>query len=264
MKSKFVLNPPSIFHNETEENLSKSGIYCIYFNNNKNIIKYYVGSANIAGCLSKASKGFWARWRLHLNSLEKKIHHSIALQRAYNKYGKENIQFKILEFCNSEKIVEREQYWIDFLQGYKKGYNCLPFARSSKGAKIILNRSGKKVYQFDIFGNLIAEYVTAREADRQTGFKYKLIHKCCVGKCIFYKNYTWRFSKDDFFKFKVVSKIDVSKKQVAQYDLQGNLINKYPTITEASKKTNITLSNISMCLRNQRNSAGGFKWIELK
>lgn len=258
---KFKLSSPSIFHTEIENNLSKSGIYCIYFKHNK--IKYYVGSANIIGNHVKSSKGFWSRWRIHLSKLNLNKHHSIALQRAYNKYGINNIQFKILEICTQNNIIEKEQFWIDKLKGYTKGYNCFPFARSSKGRKIELNKTGKKVYQFDNKGNFIAEYITAREAERQTGISHKAIHKCCVGKTIFHKNYTWRFLKSDFLKFKTSVKIDVSKKQIAQYDLKGNFINKYNTITEASKKTNITLSNISMCLRNQRNLAGGYKWIQL-
>ena len=46
-----------------------------------------------------------------------------------------------------------------------------------------------------------------------------------------------------------------------QYDLLGNLINKYNSITEASKNTKINRLNIVGCLCGQQLSAGGYQWI---
>lgn len=49
-------------------------------------------------------------------------------------------------------------------------------------------------------------------------------------------------------------------KAVIQYDKKMNMINEYYGITEASKKTNINISNISKCCKNQRKTAGGYIW----
>lgn len=91
-----------------------SGIYKIICTVNN---KFYLGS----------SKNIKSRWYEHKCSLKKGIHHSIHLQKAWDKYGKENFRFEILEFTGLEKeiLLEREQYWLDTLKPYEKeiGYN---------------------------------------------------------------------------------------------------------------------------------------------
>ena len=124
------LLPPSIFHNEIVENLQKTGIYCIYFKHKPD--KFYIGSSFIKGNEIISSKGIWQRWKHHLCLLAKNKHHSIHLQRTFNKHGRNNIQFKIIEYVEDKsKLIEKEQYWMDFYDSYKKGYNCCKYASSS-------------------------------------------------------------------------------------------------------------------------------------
>ena len=100
-----------------------SGIYQI-----KNTIngKVYVGSTN----------NFKWREYSHNINLENKKHHSAKLQNAYNKYGKDSFQFSILEYVvNIGELLDREQYWIDELNAFSKGYNMRPRAESNRGHK---------------------------------------------------------------------------------------------------------------------------------
>lgn len=89
-----------------------SGVYSI--TNLKNG-KLYIGSSN----------NIYRRWRDHKNLLKKDKHHSNHLQRAWNKYGEENFIFKILEECNEDILLKREQYYIDLYVSYDNefGYN---------------------------------------------------------------------------------------------------------------------------------------------
>ena len=57
------------------------------------------------------------RTNTHKYSLIKNKHENKHLQRAWNKYGKENFLFSVLEECNEEILTEREQYWIDYYGG---------------------------------------------------------------------------------------------------------------------------------------------------
>lgn len=52
------------------------------------------------------------------------------------------------------------------------------------------------------------------------------------------------------------------KKVVEQYTLDGNLINKYQSVTEAGAKTGVCWQSISACCRNYKNqkTAGGYIW----
>lgn len=77
-----------------------SGIYRI-----KNILnnKCYYGS----------SKDINKRWNRHKNELNKNKHGNILLQKSWNKYGNENFIFEIIEECDINLLLEKEQYYLD-------------------------------------------------------------------------------------------------------------------------------------------------------
>ena len=94
-----------------------SGIYTI--TNIKNG-KLYVGS----------SKNIYRRWKDHKNMLRRNEHHSQHLQAAWNKYGKDNFIFEVIEKCKEEDLLIREQYYIDLYCSFDSyfGYNESEFA----------------------------------------------------------------------------------------------------------------------------------------
>lgn len=87
--------------------------------------KCYVGSA----------KSFNDRFRKHKNSLVKNSHHSIKLQRAWNKYGSENFVFQPLLICKPIDLLYYEQRVIDSFDSYYSGYNATIKAHSKIGMK---------------------------------------------------------------------------------------------------------------------------------
>lgn len=97
--------------------MEKSGIYQI---KNKVNSKSYIGSS------TRLSK----RWKRHLTDLKCNVHHSLALQRAFHKYGYNNFEFIILENCEEGKLLEREQYYLDNL---KPEYNICKIAGNCLG-----------------------------------------------------------------------------------------------------------------------------------
>ena len=71
--------------------------------------------------------------------LEKGTHRNTILQRAYNKYGKQNFEFPVVEFVEDvTQLITRENCWIN-LTGCcdrKIGYNISPTAGSNLGWKM--------------------------------------------------------------------------------------------------------------------------------
>ena len=49
-------------------------------------------------------------------------------------------------------------------------------------------------------------------------------------------------------------------KQIAQLDLKGNVIAKWDSIAEASRRCGIVKANIGKVLHGERSQAGGFRW----
>lgn len=115
-----------------------SGIYSITNSNNG---KRYVGS----------SENINRRFMSHKMLLSKGKHHSIHLQRAWDKNGKQAFVFSIIELCDQIELIAKEQQHIDI----KADYNIVPKAYDSptfKGlfhtpetrAKMSAAQSGKK------------------------------------------------------------------------------------------------------------------------
>lgn len=104
----------------------KSAVYKI-----TNILdsKVYVGS----------SFNVYKRWDRHRSSLRKGTHSNAHLQASVNLVGLDSFIFEIIEETPKDKkfILQKEQYWLDFYQSYKKdkGYNILPVAGNNSGFK---------------------------------------------------------------------------------------------------------------------------------
>lgn len=77
--------------------------------------KLYVGSTS----------DFARRRSQHLFRLRDGKHHSKHLQSAFDLYGEDSFGFEVIEECDDECVVEREQFWIDTLgvTDPKVGYN---------------------------------------------------------------------------------------------------------------------------------------------
>jgi len=84
------------------------------------------------------------RWIRHLGNLKEGNHHSIKLQRHYNKYGRSDLRFSILLECEREDLIKIEQYFIDSYNPYFNnckiagslfGYTCKGH-KDSKETKI--------------------------------------------------------------------------------------------------------------------------------
>lgn len=77
------------------------------------IIKNLINGDSYIGSTIKS--GFLKRKIDHFTKLKCKKHHSIILQHAYNKYGRHNFLFEILEECLPENCIIREQFYLDTL-----------------------------------------------------------------------------------------------------------------------------------------------------
>ena len=105
--------------------MKKSGVYQIVNTVNG---KIYVGSGVC----------FKIRWGQHKSDLKNNKHDNSYLQNSWNKHGKDNFEFIILEVVkDKEKLIEREQHWLDKTKCCKRkiGYNIYSIAGSSLGMR---------------------------------------------------------------------------------------------------------------------------------
>lgn len=186
----------------------KSGIYII-----RSLVdtRTYIGSA----------ARFKTRFFNHKGTLQKGTHCNAKLQNFYNKYGKKSLEFSVLEICQKEFLIKREQYYIDL---YKPEFNIAPKAGNTLGrickeetkTKISQSNKGKiknhskdwansvtkmlklrntspemkkkisdaksiPVAQYDLDGIFMRSYKSSKEAAIDNGLHRSSVHACCKG-----------------------------------------------------------------------------------
>jgi predicted GIY-YIG superfamily endonuclease len=234
-----------------------SGVYKI-----TNIVngKYYIGSAiNIKN-----------RWKSHKRLLKNNKHYNTHLQSAYNKYTECNFVYSIIE--ETDKIIEREQYWIDTLIANDNsiGYNKRIIATSNYGIKLsdstkeklrvshignkqsdetkkkISEAQYKKVCQIDIDGNHLNTFSSLQEAANYFGKQYTTtISGCLKRKIPTAFGFYWCY-ENELRNFKPVKlKRKSSKKvkiKVTYPDTKKCSI--FSSITEASRELKLSSTTI--------------------
>lgn len=221
-------------------------MYYIYKVTNKTNGKIYIGQTN----------NFEKRKREHLS--DKRNNHQ-AFKRALNKYGEEGFEWEVIDKCTTkEKINEKEKYYIKYYNSkVPNGYNI---ANGGEGGS---NWNLKPIVMLDLKGNYIKRYDYITECENETGLNHSTICGCCKGKHLRYKDYIFMYEQD-YLKNgprKYIKPENCRKRKIEKYDLNGNYICEYESITKASIETGVARTNISSCLIKKVKSSGGFIWI---
>lgn len=83
-----------------------------------------------------SSVNIYSRWRQHKGELNNNRHHSPYFQRAWNKYGADAFEWRVLEMTLRESVIleAREDYWMSQFQGLL--FNSSKTARQCLGRKM--------------------------------------------------------------------------------------------------------------------------------
>lgn len=123
---------------------------------------------------------------------------------------------------------------------------------------------------------IVAEHLTELEAQKLEESLIKVLD-CNINKGKYGYNCSDGGKTSKGYKHLNETKIKISKSKLGkkminssqcvetyQFDLEGNYINKYYSIREATKDCNLRMGNIYRCLKNQQHSHGGYIWCEKK
>lgn len=234
--------------------MKKIGIYKIVNSINN---KLYIGSSN----------DIKSRISSHKNKLKKGKHHSIKLQRAVNKYGICSFVFEIIEECNIDELLTKEQYYINLFDSYNNGYNSTQFAGRPMLGKKHTDEAKKK----------ISNHLKTRTGDKNSFFgkkhsstsiekmKLKLIGqtrsdevKQKMSESAKNKPPMSKETKQKLREINLGKKYET--KPIIQIDIYGNEIKEWEGISICAKELNINISGISKVLTGISKTTKGYKF----
>jgi predicted DNA-binding protein YlxM (UPF0122 family) len=123
--------------------------------------------------------------------------------------------------------------------------------------KTQMSKTRKSILQYDLNGDFIKEWISLGEV-KSMGINPSNVANCCRGISKTCNGYIWRY-KDGNVPINL--ELNSKKRKVKQYDLNGSFINKFDSIEDAAKHTNISNSMIQSCCSGKSKSGGGYLWV---
>lgn len=179
------------------------------------------------------------------------------INRARLKYNnKEFWSYQVLEYCNKEELDEREIYYINLYDSFNNGYNLSEGGNGTRGFKWTEQQKDKKRGEnHPLYGK------PAHNRGIPMGEEQK--RKLSKQKKEYYKTH------DAYFKGKhhtddIKKKLSDSHKKtpIIQYTLEGEYVNEFKSICEASRITKINKATIFSCISRRSHIASGFIFLK--
>lgn len=131
--------------------------------------------------------------------------------------------------------------------------------------------------QYSVDGRFINKYRFAKVAAREIGINYTSICKALNGERNTAGGYAWRrMSANEITEtIEMVNKPvklrndyfdnqEYLKYNIGQYNKSGDLIEIFPNMTQASKKTGVDYTGIKRNISGKQKSAGGYIWKRIE
>lgn len=176
------------------------------------------------------------------------------LHKAVRKYGYENFKRTIIKIFPDNEEGRKQAFELEAilvnetLLKSKSTYNTALGGRETENLM-------KTVYMFDLNGNYLRSFKSAREAaayiqpDNQDNAR-AAIKNNCLGTTSSSYGYFWSYTKEFTYK-------NERMKEVAQYTINGKFLRTFKSITEA--EVALSLNNITQAIY-KKGSAGGYQW----
>jgi len=168
-------------------------------------------------------------------------------QEAISTYGAEAFFWEQIDTASSiDELALKEKQYILESNSKEEGYN----SDSGGGFK-------KTVYQYSIEdGRIVNSYDCLTDAGNVVNATKQRISSACLSVNNTYGGYFWSYE----FKEPFIPTIDKRSKKVLQLNLEGESMNIFNSVAEASRVTEINKTGIAKVCRGERKKSGGYIW----
>lgn len=199
-----------------------SGVYSISFGEH-----CYIGSSrNVQQRISQHRKDLRAG------------KHQLKFLTYYCLFGEDKMYISLLEKCDVTQLKSREKYWIDTLE---PDINCDKVSNTNP-QKIIFNGKGsKKVYQYSMNGEYIAEFPSVKEASRYLNVDNRCIGLCADNNYKQYKSaygYRWSYEKSDRLPSYINNSNKAVRRPIIVFDILTGEENFFESVADAVRYYN--------------------------
>ena len=176
------------------------------------------------------------------------------LHKAVRKYGYENFKRTIIKIFPDNEEGRKQAFELEAILVNETLLKSKSTYNTSLGGSTTENLM-KTVYMFDLNGNYLRSFKSAREAaayiqpDNQDNAR-SAIKNNCLGTTSSSYGYFWSYTKEFTYKNECM-------KEVAQYTINGKFLRTFKSITEA--EVALSLNNIAQAIY-KKGSAGGYQW----
>ena len=187
-----------------------------------------------------------------------KEEHCISILQ-FDKYG----EF-VAEYYSFNEAVRKNKSSYDVIRdGIKerrkvKGFYFIEKKEYEKNSNLAELFNWKPIMQFDLQGNLIAEYFNIDKALKETNINKVSLKAVLNGNRQSANGYIWRY-KEDYLLNPIVIEEDINP--IIQLNLNGEFIAEYKNIKEATEKTGVKRDGIRDCINKKQNSSSNYIWV---
>lgn len=165
---------------------------------------------------------------------------------AISTYGIDSFKWEQIDTAsNNDELASKEIKYISEYNSFEKGLN------GDRGGSV-----KKTVYKYNLDGSLNQTFEDLTSASNTIDVRKQDISRACWSVNHALGGYLWSYD----YRVPYIPESDNRKKEVIQYSVDGNLLARYISASEASRKSGISKTCITRCCRGEREQTGGFLW----
>ena len=177
------------------------------------------------------------RWKEHMR------HSSQTIDKAIQKYGKDNFTIKKIDECPDEELDEKEKYWIQYFNSVEEGYNITTGGRDENMVLDLTN--------FEKVKNLWEEGYGQKAITQLLKINVETTHNYLLKNGITEEDIKQRHRE-------LVGKS--KSKKIVQLDINNNIIKIWDSIISIDRAKICSKATINRCLKDPSKVSNGYKW----